>query len=392
VYFYLFVSAVGAMPWSFFLLPAIARLRTLKPRHSERDALLALAWIWVAVPLLFFSGSTSKLPGYILPIFPAMAIILGSEVERVWNGASTRMAHVRLAQASVVLTFVLLLALGAGAGIYLHRKAEVFDSAAVTALLGLLFTGVIIVANWRAVGRARAAIISPLLVMPCLIIVAVTVLLPRIYGSLSIKPLTVQIDAALSPRKTSSCSTPTGSIRRCFTTRAVSSSTRAALFTGPARARRTRCPNGHATGGGAETGATRRRIERDSHRLPGRRNDLQQDPRFQTEPVGQHGQLAALRVRLNPATVQHEEGKLLKRVSLFKCVKRFKHDSRSEPTAPGTSTKRSMSKFCKLNSAGLPTTAGSPQIIHAKASTTISCSLRRRLWPVQRRREFVLHT
>jgi hypothetical protein len=41
--------------------------------------------------------------------------------------------------------------------------------------------------------------------------------------------------------------------------------------------------------------------------LPGRRSDLQQDPRFQTEPVGQHGQLAALRVRLNPAAVQSRE-------------------------------------------------------------------------------------
>jgi 4-amino-4-deoxy-L-arabinose transferase-like glycosyltransferase len=123
VYFYLFVSAVGAMPWTVFLLPAFARLRGLQPRQNERDALLALAWIWVAVPMLFFSGSTSKLPGYILPIFPALAIILGFEVERVWNGERTR-----LTQASMFLTFALLLALGVGAGIYLHRKGGVLDS------------------------------------------------------------------------------------------------------------------------------------------------------------------------------------------------------------------------------------------------------------------------
>jgi hypothetical protein len=49
--------------------------------------------------------------------------------------------------------------------------------------------------------------------------------------------------------------------------------------------------------------------------LPGRLNDLQSDPRFRTEPVGQHGNLAALRVRLNPAAVGADESRQSSRTS-----------------------------------------------------------------------------
>jgi len=58
------------------LLPAtISELgkRVLKGEH------LFLS-LWVAIPLLFFSLSSSKLPHYILPIYPPLAIILGAAI------------------------------------------------------------------------------------------------------------------------------------------------------------------------------------------------------------------------------------------------------------------------------------------------------------------------
>jgi 4-amino-4-deoxy-L-arabinose transferase-like glycosyltransferase len=300
VYFYIFVSAVGAMPWTFFLLPAIGRLRALKPRENERHALLALAWIWVAVPLLFFSFSTSKLPGYILPIFPALAIILGFEAERIWNGERTR-----LTQASVFLTFALLIAISIGAGIYLHRKSGVLDSAAVTALLGLLCTAVVIAAIWRTLGRARAAVASPLAVMPCIILVAVTVLLPRVYGSLSIKPLALQIDAALKPEEDLILFHADRQYTPVFYNEG-----RVEFYQGGPFIHGQPRPDELDDATATQLVEALKQEQREGESsailiaLPGRREDLQQDPRFQTEPVGQHGQVAALRVRLNPAAVQ----------------------------------------------------------------------------------------
>ncbi len=91
VYFFLVIAAVGTAPWSFFLIPAIGRLRSLV---ETRDSLLVLAWIWAVVPVVFFSLSESKLPGYILPSFPALAVILGAEVERFCNGEEGRTLRV----------------------------------------------------------------------------------------------------------------------------------------------------------------------------------------------------------------------------------------------------------------------------------------------------------
>src|SRR2546423_1679904 len=90
-YFFLPVAIAGLLPWPAFLLPAIARLKRLQPRRDPRHALLAFAWVWAAVIILFFSFSGSKLPGYILPAFPALAIIVGFEVEGFVAGARRRL-------------------------------------------------------------------------------------------------------------------------------------------------------------------------------------------------------------------------------------------------------------------------------------------------------------
>lgn len=61
------ILAAGLAPW---LLPF---LRSLKPRD---DATLFLL-VWSAVVFVFFSASGSKLAPYILPIFPAAALLVG---------------------------------------------------------------------------------------------------------------------------------------------------------------------------------------------------------------------------------------------------------------------------------------------------------------------------
>ncbi len=45
---------------------------------------ILLIWIWALVPIIFFSFSGSKLPGYILPAFPALALIAATVKARRW--------------------------------------------------------------------------------------------------------------------------------------------------------------------------------------------------------------------------------------------------------------------------------------------------------------------
>src|ERR1700681_2773979 len=74
-WFYLPVFLLAMMPWTIVLVLAVAeRARLIWSEGKEKDAFSnpENSWplfllIWMLVPILFFSASQSKLPGYILP-------------------------------------------------------------------------------------------------------------------------------------------------------------------------------------------------------------------------------------------------------------------------------------------------------------------------------------
>ena len=72
-YYFIVVGLVGFFPWT-LILPWIIKHFW---RRGWDDKTLYLM-LWVSVPLLFFSASRSKLPHYILPIFPALSIMAGA--------------------------------------------------------------------------------------------------------------------------------------------------------------------------------------------------------------------------------------------------------------------------------------------------------------------------
>ncbi len=92
---------VGFLPW-LGLLPRIARVVARDPREHVFRPALFLA-VWVVVPLVFFSASSSKLPGYIIPIYPAMAILAGVALDDIDRIAWDRQIFAMLFVASVGL-------------------------------------------------------------------------------------------------------------------------------------------------------------------------------------------------------------------------------------------------------------------------------------------------
>jgi len=73
-WFFLPVLALGFAP---FLLPAaVGWWRGITSRAPSFDAVLWLA-LWALVVIAFFSASSSKLPAYVLPVFPALALLTG---------------------------------------------------------------------------------------------------------------------------------------------------------------------------------------------------------------------------------------------------------------------------------------------------------------------------
>jgi hypothetical protein len=81
-YFYLSILPICALPWTPWLLSAIFGFRGLRPKTSARDSFLALAWVWAIIPIAFFSRSESKLEFYILPSFPAIAVLCAESLSR----------------------------------------------------------------------------------------------------------------------------------------------------------------------------------------------------------------------------------------------------------------------------------------------------------------------
>jgi 4-amino-4-deoxy-L-arabinose transferase-like glycosyltransferase len=87
-WYYLPVLALALMPWVVFAIAAL--VRSIRAWFSKRDAKpaesdLALqfnvfACCWLIAPLVFFSISQSKLPGYILPAVPAGAMLVAGYI------------------------------------------------------------------------------------------------------------------------------------------------------------------------------------------------------------------------------------------------------------------------------------------------------------------------
>lgn len=80
-YFFFVVVLLGTFPWNCYFVSAA--WRAIKGRAELlKDRLRVFLWLWALLPVLFFSVSGSKLPGYILPVFPALAMLIGTELER----------------------------------------------------------------------------------------------------------------------------------------------------------------------------------------------------------------------------------------------------------------------------------------------------------------------
>ena len=85
-YYYVPVLLGGMLPWSFFVPLAVVRPLRQGLRNLDDGVLFLL--LWFSVIFLFFSAANSKLATYILPAFPAVALLVG----RLWDEMMTTAA------------------------------------------------------------------------------------------------------------------------------------------------------------------------------------------------------------------------------------------------------------------------------------------------------------
>jgi 4-amino-4-deoxy-L-arabinose transferase-like glycosyltransferase len=168
-WFYVPVLLLALLPWTIWLVLAVAeRFRLV---WSERGAAFTApedSWqlfllIWLLVPVLFFSASQSKLPGYILPSIPAAALLLAEYLRSL----ATRTEEISpwLTGLHAVLSGLLVFGALAAPGIQLHHRLRAATETSVAIGAGIFVMLAVAIALFRSGTRAiRAVTLVPIVI------------------------------------------------------------------------------------------------------------------------------------------------------------------------------------------------------------------------------------
>jgi 4-amino-4-deoxy-L-arabinose transferase-like glycosyltransferase len=103
------IFAAGILPWLTVLVWTAPRMWSDPVPDSNGFSWQRYALVWAAFIFVFFSMSSSKLPSYILPIFPALALLIGAQL-----AALPERTLLWLTLPLVVATGACMLAIGVG--------------------------------------------------------------------------------------------------------------------------------------------------------------------------------------------------------------------------------------------------------------------------------------
>ena len=146
-WFYLPVLLLALMPWTLWLILAVAeRVRLLwsgrrKAMAAPDDSWELFLLIWMLVPVLLFSASQSKLPGYILPSIPPGALLISEYLHKRKSG-NTKLSPVLVGLHAILCGLLVFVALAAS-GIQLNHRVVggagtyVAVSTAVLVMIGI---------------------------------------------------------------------------------------------------------------------------------------------------------------------------------------------------------------------------------------------------------------
>lgn len=114
-HFFLWVLPLMTIPWMpFFIVEVWRNIRDRFSRERTRScsasaSLVRFAFAWIIVPLVFFSFSGSKLPGYILPAVPPAVVLAAIAAARFANRSLFRAACVKLLAVTTLVTIIIIL-------------------------------------------------------------------------------------------------------------------------------------------------------------------------------------------------------------------------------------------------------------------------------------------
>jgi 4-amino-4-deoxy-L-arabinose transferase-like glycosyltransferase len=181
IWFFLLILILGILPWSGFLWElGKDGLRSFREMTWRNSPELFLA-CWVVFPVLFFSFSKSKLPGYVLPCFPPLALLLALFLCRVREGEASTYRK------GAIMVGMTWLALALSTNFCLRRLPGLAREAVYSPIVELEIFVLVAGAATIAMGifRKRGAIVVSLLTMTILVEIAGLRILPALDPYLS---------------------------------------------------------------------------------------------------------------------------------------------------------------------------------------------------------------
>lgn len=105
-WFYVPIVLVGFFPWTSFLIQALGHaIRNVwQARHQHQTELYLL--LWLLIVFTFFSLPRSKTISYILPVYPALALLVGNYLSLAWNQARQPTIYFGIFNILVIGTFL----------------------------------------------------------------------------------------------------------------------------------------------------------------------------------------------------------------------------------------------------------------------------------------------
>jgi len=142
LWYFIPLLLVGLIPWTGVFVWTARRTWRDAPRTPAGFSWPRFCFAWIVFVFVFFSVSGSKLPSYILPLFPAAALCIGWQIERL-----SQPALYRWTLAAVATTALALIAMFFGYDAIAARLADARTPLAVYRQFGPWLTAALAVAT-----------------------------------------------------------------------------------------------------------------------------------------------------------------------------------------------------------------------------------------------------
>lgn len=181
-WFYGYILFLAVLPWIAFLFGATFRVAICLRKKMRPTSIDIFFACWGGFPILFFSLSQSKLPGYILPAIPPLIILLGRWVSKsIQENSKGALRSLTWTGASLLVLAVILI--GAGLGAHYKYPIEYFQVEFTIFIFG---SAIVLVAFKN---RTMAGFCVIVLMVVAIVEMANLVVLPGLDGAISDRQL-----------------------------------------------------------------------------------------------------------------------------------------------------------------------------------------------------------